>query len=192
MTRKKNIIIKTMDLVLIEARGEHFVVRGGEIDIAMLDRKDLALMELLADSTSKTHPALPSVDRVPGGFRLGFAREAFGNDIAGAWTLHCGTEKTATLLADLKKNGMAQIEFAEGASHVLSPMEASEISVDPDILRAAYGVWEEHPAITHSDWQNEVANLDTVQGYWEYVAHTLEARAEIDSELTIDEPAGQP
>ncbi|MCC1496890.1 hypothetical protein [Alcanivorax sp. 1008] len=189
---KQNIVIRTMDLLLIEARGQSMVIRGGEIDIEALDRKDMALMELLADSTSKTTASLPTVDRIPGGFRLGFPRDAFGEDIADAWKLHCGTEKTATLLSDLKMHGMAEIEFAEGASPILSPMEAAEVSVDPAILRAAYGTWEEHPDIPHADWQSEVASLDTVQGYWDYVAHTLEARAEFDETLECEEPTRKP
>lgn len=35
------------------------------------------------------------------------------------------------------------------------------------------GVWGRHPDYPVSDWQYEVANDDTRQGYWEWVAAKL-------------------
>lgn len=32
------------------------------------------------------------------------------------------------------------------------------------------GYWKEHPEFPVSDWQYEVQNGDTRQGYWEFVA----------------------
>ena len=36
-----------------------------------------------------------------------------------------------------------------------------------------YGVWGEYPAYPVEDWQFEVENEDTRQGYWEWVEYSL-------------------
>ena len=41
---------------------------------------------------------------------------------------------------------------------------------------AIQDAWTEHPVHTRADWTNEVANLDTQLGYWEWVAHKTEER----------------
>lgn len=37
-----------------------------------------------------------------------------------------------------------------------------------------YGVWGEHPAYPVDDWQAEVENDETRQGYWEWVEYLLD------------------
>jgi len=38
------------------------------------------------------------------------------------------------------------------------------------------GYWEgDHPDYPVTDWQYEVSNGDTRQGYWEWVAHRIES-----------------
>lgn len=46
--------------------------------------------------------------------------------------------------------------------------------MSPDELRQKYGVWGEHPDYPVSDWQYEVSNDETRQGYWEWVSVGLE------------------
>jgi len=38
-----------------------------------------------------------------------------------------------------------------------------------------HGIWGQHPIYLHSDWQSEVANHDTVLGYWDWCRHQEEA-----------------
>jgi hypothetical protein len=48
-------------------------------------------------------------------------------------------------------------------------------AVTADALRAKFGGhWGAHPAHSRADWQMEVANGDTVNGYWEWVIGQLE------------------
>jgi len=37
-----------------------------------------------------------------------------------------------------------------------------------------HGVWAEYPGYPRADWQYEVANGDTVLGYWEWIEHKME------------------
>ncbi|MBZ9574578.1 hypothetical protein [Modicisalibacter sp. MOD 31.J] len=43
-----------------------------------------------------------------------------------------------------------------------------------DVLRSRHGVWGEHPDYPADDWRYEVGNDDTRQGYWEWVASSIE------------------
>ncbi len=36
------------------------------------------------------------------------------------------------------------------------------------------GYWSEHPDYPVEDWQYEVANGDTREGYWKWVEHKIE------------------
>lgn len=45
-----------------------------------------------------------------------------------------------------------------------------------EVLQDHYGVWGQFPAFARQDWQYEVENGDTNQGYWDWVVSTLEAR----------------
>jgi hypothetical protein len=53
-------------------------------------------------------------------------------------------------------------------------VEADAPSV-PASLADEFGYWEEHPRVSVSDWQFEVANGDTRCGYWDFVGRQLEA-----------------
>lgn len=45
------------------------------------------------------------------------------------------------------------------------------------------GLWNEHPDYPRSDWQYEVANGDTISGYWDYVESCIEMAArEVEDE----------
>ena len=44
------------------------------------------------------------------------------------------------------------------------------------------GVWNEHPDYPRSDWQDEVANDDTLLGYWDWVDHRIEAEDREDDD----------
>lgn len=59
-----------------------------------------------------------------------------------------------------------------------------EVKMTPAELQAKYDglapmpAWGEHPELSMREWQHEVANGDTRQGYWEWVQHQLELAAE--------------
>ncbi|WKW86158.1 hypothetical protein SEA_JONJAMES_185 [Gordonia Phage JonJames] len=40
-----------------------------------------------------------------------------------------------------------------------------------------FGHWDEDPNFPVSDWQEQVANGDTRQGYWDWVEYTAEQEA---------------
>ena len=44
------------------------------------------------------------------------------------------------------------------------------MDIDAVLLTNKYGQWGEHPNHPVADWQYEVANGDTRQGYWGWVA----------------------
>lgn len=41
-----------------------------------------------------------------------------------------------------------------------------------------FDAWAEHPTWPRSDWKYEVANDDTVLGYWQWVEHQIEASSQ--------------
>lgn len=43
-----------------------------------------------------------------------------------------------------------------------------------ETLLKGWGVWGEHPDHPLEDWRYEVANDDTRQGYWDWVAKRVE------------------
>lgn len=44
--------------------------------------------------------------------------------------------------------------------------------------KGADGAWGQHPDFPRSDWQQAVAEDDTLQGYWQWVGSQLEQEAE--------------
>lgn len=40
-------------------------------------------------------------------------------------------------------------------------------------MKDLYGVWGEHPDYPKEDWKYEIANDDTVAGYWDWVEHQM-------------------
>jgi hypothetical protein len=47
--------------------------------------------------------------------------------------------------------------------------------------------WSEHPHFTHEDWAQEASELNTLQGYWDWVAsqidcHFLDLEEELEEE----------
>jgi len=52
-------------------------------------------------------------------------------------------------------------------------MTAQELNAKYDDLNTGDG-WSEHPNFLHSDWAYEASELNTLQGYWEWVASQIE------------------
>ena len=52
--------------------------------------------------------------------------------------------------------------------------ETTKVPPSEEQLRKQYGTWGEHPKYPLADWQYEVANGDTVIGYWGWVTDRLE------------------
>lgn len=48
------------------------------------------------------------------------------------------------------------------------------MEITAESLRDQYGYWAEHPDFAPMDWQYEVANGDTRQGYWDWVQGKVE------------------
>lgn len=47
-------------------------------------------------------------------------------------------------------------------------MTAAELKAKYDALTLGNG-WSEHPAYSFAEWREDVANENTLQGYWEWV-----------------------
>jgi hypothetical protein len=56
-----------------------------------------------------------------------------------------------------------------------------------EVLREQHGNWGEHEDFPVNDWREEVQNLHTRRGYWEWVAAELEARANEAAPAADDE-----
>ncbi len=52
------------------------------------------------------------------------------------------------------------------------------MTTNAERLVAQHGVWGEHPDYPVADWQLMVANDETRQGYWEWIASELELAAD--------------
>ena len=44
-----------------------------------------------------------------------------------------------------------------------------------ELMKANGGYWGEHPDYPVADWQYEVANRDTRQGYWDWVESSIDS-----------------
>ncbi len=53
----------------------------------------------------------------------------------------------------------------------------------PKKIRLPENLWKEDPLYPMSDWQLEVANKDTLRGYWEWVESKKEAEGDEDAEV---------
>lgn len=53
-------------------------------------------------------------------------------------------------------------------------MTAEELKAKYDALQP--DGWSQHPVFPHEDWQREVSELNTLRGYWDWVASQIEQR----------------
>ena len=57
-------------------------------------------------------------------------------------------------------------------------LDADDASLDAEELADKYagedGSWGQHPIFRRQEWREEVANDDTLQGYWAWVVSKLE------------------
>lgn len=68
-------------------------------------------------------------------------------------------------------------------------MTAQELREKYDVLQPGNS-WSQHPDFTLDNWQQEVSELNTLLGYWDWVASAIEQRENDEPVMsTVDDPA---
>lgn len=121
----------------------------------MSGRLNIAPYPLIGASVSYLHPIHDT-----------YAADAQLYDVdpsAGEHVLGIGADYPDVVLTGTR----AEVEaFVDALAAAVGPGEQSAAAA----LAATHGYWGEHAQYLRGDWQCEVAQGDTLQGYWEWVA----------------------
>ena len=74
-------------------------------------------------------------------------------------------------------NAMIAQALAAAVSDATEPLLAriKELESTYELMELHGGSWGEHPDHPVTDWQYEVANGDTRQGYWDWVEESIDS-----------------
>lgn len=160
------------------------LVRAAEFSTFYLSIQDCSILAEMADALAKSDDPCACVMKHQHGFVVFVGAPTF-NEIkeAGASekfveildaTLAAGDVMYLAFHADLPP-----LEGVEEVSPGLMAMPDAELTSDQ--LASKYagpdGTWGVHPDYPREDWQYEVANGDTLSGYWQWVASCIERDA---------------
>ncbi|WP_415912368.1 hypothetical protein [Neptuniibacter sp. QD37_11] len=54
-------------------------------------------------------------------------------------------------------------------------LSGTELKAKYDAQNPDMNAWSVHPDYPHEDWAQAASELDTLQGYWDWVAHQIDA-----------------
>jgi hypothetical protein len=88
-----------------------------------------------------------------------------------AWSLQMGADSSAVVFDVASHENLKEV--------VRIDLDPAEPSLTPILHDPTYGLgkdyWSEHPTFIRSDWVYEVSGGNTNQGYWEWVASSIES-----------------